>query len=810
MAEGTSVGTIFLDLRIFSHVKEQLNDIANSANRQAKESFDRVGKTMQESISKPMENLDKVMKKPLESVKAQVKQTSDELDDIVARAMDRLKTSGSVKMETPRVAKLTGSKLASDPTEFMNNWDPVKLKLREVQEEAKNTVLEATKLPKAAEQTAIAFDKVKASVKASGDSVKQNITHTLQSAQKRTKGMFSGVNKGFHRLKRNILSPFKAVFLTAGLYAAFRGLKSLMTAAGEQSKQFTKSLNAVKANLSVAFMPIIQAIMPALNTLMAGLAKVTKSIAAFISGLFGKTYAQSVAAANKLQQVQNKAQKTKGMLAGFDELNVISSQKKDEDGIDYGALDTGGTQAAEGMGAKVKEVFKGIGDTFKSYIFDPIKNNLSKFNAPMAKFKALFKDVGKQCKEWMTPLSEWFQTDFKDALENTVSNSMTRMAGVMDTVAMIAGTLWDSVKPIFDWFVNDGLPMFTEMWVEVDNTFTDAFMVIKEVVDTVWKDVFEPFFQFTTKVWLDVWKTVKDLWDKYGATTFENIRKTIDTMKDIWMQHWEKTLKPIFDKIFEVLNKLWEDHLQPLVAKIGEFIAKLVNGAMEIYNGFIAPVVSWFIDILGPIIADEVNKIVEIVGDVVGVLADVAGSIFGILSGIIDFIVGVFTGDWERAWEGVKDVFKNIWNGIVSIVEVAVNWIVDAVNWMIKGINALSFKNPINGKTIGFDINPIEQVTLPRLANGGVINQPTLAMVGEYANAKNNPEIVTPENKMRDVFAESLAPFVIAMHEEADRVIQAIRSIDSTIQLDGETISKNTVKHINNETRRTGRTPILV
>jgi len=340
-------------------------------------------------------------------------------------------------------------------------------------------------------------------------------------------------------------------------------------------------------------------------------------------------------------------------------------------------------------------------------------------------------------------------------------------------------------------------------------------MAIKEVIDTVWKDVFDPFFQFITKVWLDVWKTVKDLWDKYGATTFDNIRKTIDTGKELFLNLWEKTLKPIFDKIFEVLNKLWEDHLQPLVAKIGEFIAKLVNGAMEIYNGFIAPIVSWFIDILGPIIADEVNKIIEIVGDVVGVLADVAGSIFGILSGIIDFIVGVFTGDWERAWEGVKNVFKNIWNGIVSIVEGAINLVIDAINWMLSKLNSAIDKVPDKllksvGLGSGFRIQEISPVSIPRLAQGGVLKQPTLAMVGEYSNAKSNPEIVTPENKMRDVFAESLAPFVIAMHEEADRVIQAIRSIDSTIQLDGETISKNTVKHINNETRRTGRTPILI
>lgn len=48
----------------------------------------------------------------------------------------------------------------------------------------------------------------------------------------------------------------------------------------------------------------------------------------------------------------------------------------------------------------------------------------------------------------------------------------------------------------------------------------------------------------------------------------------------------------------------------------------------------------------------------------------------------------------------------------------------------------------------------IKKVGIPALAEGGVLTGPQLVMAGEYPGARVNPEIVTPENKMRDVFAE--------------------------------------------------------
>lgn len=46
----------------------------------------------------------------------------------------------------------------------------------------------------------------------------------------------------------------------------------------------------------------------------------------------------------------------------------------------------------------------------------------------------------------------------------------------------------------------------------------------------------------------------------------------------------------------------------------------------------------------------------------------------------------------------------------------------------------------------------ISSIGIPALAEGGVISKPTTALMGEYPGARTNPEIVTPENKMRDVF----------------------------------------------------------
>lgn len=142
-----------------------------------------------------------------------------------------------------------------------------------------------------------------------------------------------------------------------------------------------------------------------------------------------------------------------------------------------------------------------------------------------------------------------------------------------------------------------------------------------------------------------------------------------------------------------------------------------------------------------------------------------------ILGGIIDFITGVFTGDWEKAWDGVKKIFKGIWNSIVIVVESAINIMIKGINWLISKLNTIHFDIPdwvpiIGGKSFGIHINPVAEVKLPRLATGAVIppNREFLAVLGDQKSGTN---IETPLATMIQAFKQALAEYGYSGANEA-------------------------------------------
>lgn len=103
----------------------------------------------------------------------------------------------------------------------------------------------------------------------------------------------------------------------------------------------------------------------------------------------------------------------------------------------------------------------------------------------------------------------------------------------------------------------------------------------------------------------------------------------------------------------------------------------------------------------------------EIVGAFQGMMTGVGNIINGLMSlfgGLIDFIVGVFTGNWKQAWQGVKDIFSGIFEGIAGVCRSVMNTIIGFINGGIRGLNKLTnIKLPsfLGGKRIGFSIPEI-------------------------------------------------------------------------------------------------------
>lgn len=140
----------------------------------------------------------------------------------------------------------------------------------------------------------------------------------------------------------------------------------------------------------------------------------------------------------------------------------------------------------------------------------------------------------------------------------------------------------------------------------------------------------------------------------------------------------------------------------------------------------------------------------------------VAGEFFkGIWNGIKNAFGNVaswFSDTFRKAWEGVKNVFSaggrifsGIKDGILSVFKTVVNGIIGGLNTIIKvpfdGINAALRRirdiSIAGAKPFGW-INEINVPQIPKLAEGGIISSPTLAMIGEGGES----EAVIPLSKL--------------------------------------------------------------
>ena len=140
---------------------------------------------------------------------------------------------------------------------------------------------------------------------------------------------------------------------------------------------------------------------------------------------------------------------------------------------------------------------------------------------------------------------------------------------------------------------------------------------------------------------------------------------------------------------------------------------------------------------------------------------DVVEGMKQIFGGLIEFLTGVFTLDWKKAWEGIKEIFRGIWNTIVGTLEAAINLIIKGINWLIDQLNKIHFEIPdwvpgIGGKSFGINISHVNELKIPRLAQGAVIppNREFMAVLGDQKSGTN---IETPLATMVQAFKQALA-----------------------------------------------------
>jgi phage-related protein len=665
-------------------------------------------------------------------------------------------------------------------------------------------------------------------------------------------------------------------------------LDATMASAGQATLPLMTALNNLGSAFFSALKPALDAIIPPLTAFVNWIAKAIESTLAFFSALTGKSQSVKVVAntakqaasglgsatsgagalADGLGDTAKAAEEAKKSTQGFDELNIVSSNKSSS-GSGGGSGGGGGstpgysngglfsneelkTETSEGEGTvnsfaeKVKQIFGSIGEYFKTAFAPSIESWKTAFGEVVASWEEskpyLISGVGEIKTAFMT-FGGYLLEDFIPSVVNSFS---TNLAPVISDVLGFA--LVEGAKQ-FEWFGG--------------------------VVNTVVNDVIIPAYQFMEGVITDVFDIIGNVWSEYGEPFMEALSGFFESIRGHLENFYNNIFKPIWDKVLVVVEKVWDNGLKPLVQTIVEAFMEIGTCLMTLYNKFIAPIVDWIMEFIAPIVVNVVNTIIDVVGSFVTHIANAISGVITTIKGIVEFITGVFTGDWDKAWQGIKDIFGGIWETIKGIAgsawdairgifepvgaffeglwESITNIFSGVVDWF-KGIfskawtaiknvfssvgsffggiwdtikskftalgtkigDAISgaVKKGINGvislieKTIntgiklingaitlinlipGVNVSKIQQLSLPRLAKGGIVDSATIAMIGE----RGKEAVVPLENNTE--WMDKLADRLAARSNTPSKIV---------LMLDGKELGWASIKSINGITRQTGQ-----
>lgn len=567
--------------------------------------------------------------------------------------------------------------------------------------------------------------------------------------------------------------------------------KYATTFAGRVAK-LSATFTSLKTEIGNVIIPILNLFIPAIQTALDALLKFLSLLKTAMASIglempdvtsLGGVTAGATEAAEAIDNTgtaaEKAAKKVKKAFASYDEINVLSKSSSSD-------TSTGGSSGVVAADPTTSAITSGVSAVDSR--LDELKEKLSTFWSGFAagfekerkelkrqieQTKALIKRVWQDLRKLKSPIKNWASTDLKDFFETFCHASADIFLGLYDSVNAVFRDLWNvAVYPRLQKFVTKGLPVLTQFSTECVKTLQTLFNSVKEIFDKTWREGAVPALQFFTQVYQDTWDIVYDNWQTYGAQIFDNVRAAIENTKNLFLNAWNNYMKPCWDIIMGTVTRLWTDHVKPLANNLTGFVGELIQDALEIYNKVIVPIVKWVQDYLYPKFVNSFRDMMNIVEPIIAGFIDCANGIITILKGIVQFLTGVFTGNWSKAWNGIKNIFKGTidtmsaviktpLNMIIAMFENLVNRIGGGINKLIRGFNSIKWNVPdwvpnIGGKSLGFNISQIPTIKLPRLAQGGWVaaNNPQLAIVGD--NTREG-EIVSPESKIREQVELALA-----------------------------------------------------
>lgn len=433
-----------------------------------------------------------------------------------------------------------------------------------------------------------------------------------------------------------------------------------------------------------------------------------------------------------------------------------------------------------------KNIFKKSIPIAKAYLGQVKNVSKSALGAVGSFIGGIVQVSGKQLQTLTGGISKWLTKDqgkiigFINTIGTHLSKGFDNLSTFFDGAFDLLGDSIDRVRPTMETAISDLLSGCTDLAGGIGTIVSDGFEIAtgklvewiendSETIGTFFDNVqlqIADVLSFVGTVFSDIGTYLSDWWESDGSSVFSNICSMFTNIGTTLMNVYNEWIKPAWDAIVDVFQSAWKSYLKPIFEKIVSFFGKLGDCISAIWNNFLSPIVNYLVKTFGPILTNIFSAVGGVFKTVFSIVGDVVCGILDALGGLLDFITGVFTGDWEKAWNGIKSFFKGIWDAIWGIIKGAINLIIDGINLLWTGIyNAISaIVNAIGGvagaigdvfgKDWSFSM-PKKAPLIPKLAKGGLVKAPTLAVVGDNPGASSgNPEVVAPLNKLKGIMQQ--------------------------------------------------------
>ncbi|VOZ49111.1 TMP repeat family [Streptococcus pneumoniae] len=316
-----------------------------------------------------------------------------------------------------------------------------------------------------------------------------------------------------------------------------------------------------------------------------------------------------------------------------------------------------------------------------------------------------------------------------------------------DTVVEFAKTAWQGLCDFISGICRAIGEFFSGLWTKLQEIFEPIGQWFGEKFQQAWDaivNIFTPIGSWFGQRWADVTSALANI----GAW-----------FTDMFQKAWTG-LTNIFSKLGLWFGERWAD-----------------------VTSVLANVSSWF----GNMFTSAYNAV-----------ENAFSSIGGFFKGVWDTVKSIFVNAGQMVGEAVGGAFKSAVNAVLGTIENVVNGFIGMINGVLGVVRNLP--------GLGW-VGSVSTVSLPRLARGGIVDSPTIAMIGEAGK-----EAVVPLENTG--FIQTLGRVV------SSAVVNAMAGVspqggfsgdgDIVIQIAGHEFGRVAIQEINKEHERAGQTLLKI